>query len=279
MFSAFSAKIHHWFQFTKFCFSERGFQVKEARELTKLGMSAIRLFPRSSRDDFALEHLEPFVAHILGVYYTAIGHHDAVQVLALAGHSLDSMILLRSQLEAILAFFYVTEPQTDLHEVFLRTDKYRDWVVVKMKQNMDRSSKLSLLRVVENDGFESTVRDNYEIIKDKYSSSRSDFAQLERSNSFLTAAQRENLAKAFHIEELYQHIYAESSASIHFADIGDRMREIEPLRYHYTIRYKHGAFWFVMLSNLLQFHCIKQFGIFFGIETIVTPKLEAIFVS
>lgn len=108
--SAFDAKFYHWRQFTNYCFSERGDQLKEARQLTKLGMGIMSYLPQSTRDDLKVEHFEPFVAHILGIYYSTLGHHDSIQSLALSGHSLDSMIILRSQLESILVFFYVTEP-------------------------------------------------------------------------------------------------------------------------------------------------------------------------
>jgi hypothetical protein len=277
--SAFSAKMHHWYQFTKFCFSEHGAQIKEARKLTKIGMTILKFLPQSTREDLMIEHLEPFVSHILGIYYAAVGHHDSIQALTLSGHSLNSMILLRSQLETVLTFFYVTEPQTDLKEVYKRTDRYRDWVVVKMKYNMDRSLKFDLVEALLPDDFKSTIQENYEIIKSKYLDSASNFTKLENSHNFLTEVQREALAKTFHIEALYHHIYAESSASIHFADIGDRMQETEPLGYSYAIRYKHGAFWPVMLSNLLQFNCIKQFGVFFGIESFLTPRLQAVFIK
>jgi hypothetical protein len=279
IFSGFGAKMHHWYQFTKFCFSERGAQIKEARKLTKLGMAVIKFFPQSTREDLMIEHFEPFVAHILGIYYAAVCHHDSVQTLTLSGHSLNSMMLLRSQLETVLTFFYVTQPQADLDEVYRRTDRYRDWVVVKMKKNMERSLRLDLVQALLRDDFKNTIRDNYDIIKEKYLDSPSDFSLLENSHNFLSRAQREDLAKAFRIEELYHHIYAESSASIHFADISDRMQETEPLRYCYTIRHKHGALWPVMLSNLLQFNCIKQFGVFFGIESILTPRLRTILLS
>jgi hypothetical protein len=278
-FSAFPAKLHHWYQFTKFCFSERGDQIREARQLTKLGMSVFSVLPQSSRDDLRIEHFEPFVAHIFGIYFSAVGHHDAVQTITLAGHSLDSMILLRSHLETLLAFFYVTEPQNDLGQVFLRTDKYRDWVVIKMKQNIERSLKLDLVRAIVKDSFKGKVFDNYALVQEKYLDEQAELHRLENLNNFLSRAEREAIASKFGIEDLYQHIYAESSASIHFADIGDRMQEIGNSRYHYTIRYKHGAFWPVMLSNMLQFKCIQHFGKFFVVESLLTPKLQTIFGS
>jgi len=273
------AKLHHWYQFTKFCFSERGDQIREARQLTKLGMSVFSLLPQSSRDDLRIEHFDPFVAHVFGIYLSAVGHHDAVQTITLAGHSLDSMILLRSHLETLLVFFYVTEPQDDLDQVFLRTDKYRDWVVIKMKQNFERSLKLDLVRSIVQDSFKGKVFENYAIVQEKYLDEEAELHRLENLNNFLNPAERRAVATKFGIEDLYEHIYAESSASIHFADIGDRMYEISDSKYRYTIRHKNGAFWPVMLTNMLQFKCIQQFGMFFGVEGQLTPKLQIIFGS
>jgi Family of unknown function (DUF5677) len=278
LFSAFQAKLYHWIQFTKFCFSERGAQLTEARQLTKLGMSVLSRLDYSTRSDLTIEHFEPFVAHIFGIYYAAVGHHDAIQSLALSGHSLDTFILLRSQLETILTFFYVTEPQTDLTEVCKRTDSYRDWVMVKMKQNLEKSQKFELLRAVQSKNFDDTVYGNYDALKEKYSRSPGQFAKLEKMNNYLNRSQREEIATKFGMEGLYHHVYAESSASIHSADISDRMRPIGPSRYRYTIRYKHGAFWPLAISNLMQRNCIAQFGKFFGIESNLMPSLKDIFV-
>jgi hypothetical protein len=274
--SSLSVKLYHWKQFTKYCFSERGDQLKEARQLTKLGMSILSYLPQSKRDDIQVEHFEPFVAHILGIYYTTLGHHDSIQSLALSGHSLDSMIILRSQLESILVFFYVTEPQDNLFEVYNRTDMYRDWVAIKMKQNMDKSAKLDLFRLILKDDFKTSVNDNYEIVKEKYAEIPSEFNRLEKAHNFLSHQLRESVATKFGVLGPYNHIYAESSATIHFADIGDRMRSTEDAMYRFTIRNKQGAFWPITLSNLLQFKCIKQFGVFFGIESIITPLIEKI---
>jgi hypothetical protein len=279
IFSAFGAKAYHWREFTKFCFCERGSQEKEARQITKLGMSVLSLLPQSMRQDLRLQDFQAFVAHIYGIYLTALTKHDSVQVLTLSGHSVDSMMLLRSQLETVLAFLYVTEPQDDRREVYKRIDRYRDWVVVKMEQNMESSLKLNLVQVLVEEDFITTVRGNYELVKAKYGGSSSEFVKLEKAHNFLSPPERELIADRFGIEDLYHHIYSESSASIHFADISARMHKIGEFGYHYPIREKHGAFWPLMLSNLLQFHCILQFGKFFGIDSILVPKLGAIFVS
>ena len=274
------AKLHHWFEFTRFCFSEQSFQIREARQLTKLGMSVVHLLPESTRDDLKVIHFEPFLAHILGIYYSAVGHHDAVQTIALAGHGLDSLILLRPHLETLLVFLYVTEPQNELNEVFKRTDEYRDWVCVKMKQNMDRSRKLDLYRtIMDRDTFRDMVETNYAIIQGKYLDNKGALKRLEKLSSFINNAERERIASKFNMADLYHYIFAESSASIHFADIGDRMQETGDSKYRFPIRDKRGALWSVLVSNLLQIRCIRQFGEFFGLESHLTPKLQRIFPS
>jgi len=279
LFSALGVKLYHLSQFARFCFSERGEEIKEARKLTKLGIAAIKIFPQSTREDLMTEYLEPFIAHVLGIYYRAISHHDSIQSHALSGHGLNTMILLRSQLETILTFLYITQPQTDLDEVYKRTDKYRDWVVIKMKQNMEQSHKFDFAQKISRSDFTDNINNNFKIVKDKYINLPKEFSRLEKSSNFLSREQRETLAKQFAIEGLYHHIYAESSASIHFADISDCMEEIDSFNYSYTIRHKNGAFWPIFISNILQFYLIRQFSVFFGIDSILLPRLKAIFLS
>jgi len=274
-FEALSAKFYHLRQFSKYCFTERGAMLAEARRLTKFGMRAVSLLDKSTRDDLRIEHLEPFVAHILGIFYTTVGHHDAIQTLALSGHSLESMMILRSHLEAVLAFLYVTEPQTNLDEVYARTDKYRHWVVVKMKQNLERSKNLNLLQPVLRPEFIDTVNANYATVVGE--NSPKELKQLDAAHSFLNSNLRKALAKRFGIPDLYEHIFAESSATIHFADIGDRMRETGLLSYRYTIRNSHGAFWPLTASNIVQAKCVQQFGNFFGVQNIVEAQIRSIF--
>jgi hypothetical protein len=275
-FSAIGSKLHHSFQFALYCFSERGKEIKEARMLYKFAMGSMSFFSESTREDIGGEDIEPFLGHILGVYYSSIGHHDAVQKLALSGHSLDSLILLRTQLETILAFFYLTEPHDNLLEIFKRTERHRHWIAVKMKQNMDESLKLNLLPNFINEDYRNSVNRNYDIVLKEYSTSPQEIKNFEKASSFLTRHERETIASKFGIEGFYNHIFAESSASIHFADIGDRMQQIEPGRFRYTTRNAHTAFWPLMLSNLLQVKCIQQFGKFFGVEPIITPRLQDI---
>jgi hypothetical protein len=276
IFSAFGSKLHQLYDFASYCFPERGAELKEARRLTKFGMNAPSLFPQSTREDIGSDDFEPFIAHILGIYYSSIGHHDAIQTLTMSGHSLDSFILLRTQLEAILAFFYVTEPQDNLLEIFKRTERYRDWIAVKMKQNMDKSLKFDLLHKLMNGDFKNNVLGNYNVILEKYATAPQELNKLENANSFLSRNEREALAIKFHIEGFYHHIYAESSAGIHFADISDRMQEVEFYTYRYKIRKQHDAFWPLILSNMLQVKCILQFGKFFGVESSITPLVQDI---
>lgn len=146
-----------------------------------------------------------------------------------------------------------------------------------MKQNMDESAKLNLFKAfILNNDFIKSVNDNYEIVKEKYSAMSSEFNRLENSHNFLSRQLRETIANKFDLKGLYNHIYAESSATIHFADIGDRMRRTDGSRYRFTIRNKQGAFWPITLSNLLQFKCIKQFGVFFGVRSVINPLVENI---
>jgi hypothetical protein len=280
LFSALNAKLYHWYQFTISCFGEFGFQVKEARELSKLAINVINLLPKSDKYPLVADFLDDFILHLMGIYFTTISHHDAIQSLTLSGHGLNCMMILRSQLEAVLIFLFITEPDLDLKQVKLRIENYLDWIKVKMKQNMERSSKLIFYIEKCNDDFKASVIRNYEAVLEKYVNNQQEFNRILRSSSFLK--DKRSIAEINGIENLYEHIYSESSAAIHVADISDRMREDEnfPFNiYSYIIRHNRGALWPLMLSNLLEVYAIRRLAKFFSIDSIVEPLLIKIFMK
>jgi hypothetical protein len=281
LFYGINAKVYHWYQFTKSCLGEYGFQVKEARELSKLGMNIIKYFDQSAKREFfkkvKLEDFSDSFSYIFGVYFTTLSHHDAIQILSLSGHGLNSLMILGSQLETLLILLYMTEPDMDLREVMDRIDYYIDYVKVKMKQNMEKSLNLSFYSYKCNDEFNSSIFSNYEEVCSKYLNNNK-IKILKNCTSF--PMNKKKLAEKYNIKELYDCIFAESSASIHATDISDRMQRIDDLTmsgFKYTISHSKGYLWSLMMSNLVQYHSILYFSKFFGIDHILRPKLLKIF--
>lgn len=274
--SALRAKLHHLYQFTRFAIAERDDLIGESRQITVLGMAAPGLTKDSDRTDLQVQHFEPFMAHIYGIWYASIANHDALQTLALSGHGLESMVLLRPHLESVLAFLYVTEPDKDLTEVEARVRRYRNWVIVRMKKNADKSRQLDLVKILRGSAdFDKVIEQSYSAVKDSYAESPDDFDALDKF-SFLSATERERLATRFGFLDFYNHVFAESSAGVHSADMGDRMTATGPLAYRYLIRGKQRAFWPIMLSLLIQIQALRQFGCFFGIRDTIESRIRAI---
>jgi len=222
-----------------------------------------------------IDDFEDFMAHILGIYFTTVGHHDSIQFLSVARHELEALIVLRPQMEALLTLLYFIEPHDDLEEVFSRVDKYRDWLLVKMKRNMDRSYKFDLLdSITKTDDFQKTVLANYGTILEKYRGVDKELKLITHSHSFLK--DKRSVASAFEIEDLFDHIYAEASASIHIADISDRMQKSEKPNfygYEYSIQNKGTGFWALLMSNMIMIHAINNLSKFLGVEETIKPKV------
>jgi hypothetical protein len=271
-------KLDLWYRFTRCCFNKTPFPLNHARSIAKLAIELPKYIKNSRRDDFLIDDLEDFIAHILGVYFTTVAHHNSIQILSVACHEIEALIILRPQLEALLILLYFIEPHEDIEKVFTRVDKYRDWLLVKMKKNMDRSYKFDLLNSISStDDFQKSVLANYDSILEKYCDFNKELKSLTHSHSFLK--DKRAVARAFDIEDLFDHIYAESSASIHIADISDRMQESEKPNfngYEYRIQNKGTGFGALLMSNMIMIHAINNLSKFLGVEHIIKPKVMKI---
>jgi len=279
IFDGFSLKSYQWKQFTKNCFTERGFQLKEARKIRKLSEKTLDMMNSYGWSETEIDFFHSTFAPIFGFYYGTISYHDSIQTLSLSGHALNAMNLLRPHLEALLLLVYILENRDDLIKMENKVYDYFDWVIVKMKINTDQSFKSELARIILTEDTMEKVKNNFNEIKSKYANNPKGFKKLLKMNSFLNSKERLRLSKKINIEGLYHHIYAESSAVIHFADIEHRMEaSSEHLDgYTYDIRKKNAAVWPILISNLLQVNCIMQLSKIFHKEDITKQKLESIF--
>lgn len=278
IFSTFQSKLHHWCTFTKSCFSTYNPLLKDARELSKIVQKSMILLNESDRIAILERYFDPSIAHIIGMYLTIYSWHEGIQILGVSNQKLNALTFIRPQLEALLIFLFFTEPNDDMVEVEERVENYLDWVIVKMYQNMTRSSKFHLVKIVPGmKEYEETVRTNYEYVKKKYEYSGKKLKALENSYSFIP--NKRKLAKSQGIEDLYSHVYAETSATIHIADISDRMyyhRDSTKVGYIYN-SIPENAVWQMALSNKIEVVGIRRFGKFFGIEQQITKLLSKVF--
>ena len=244
-----------------------------SRRLDQLSLSVWRVYEDHGRDDLRVEHFEAFVARILGVFYSTISHHRAVRTLVLGGYGLEAFMVLRAQLEATVILDYLVEPGDDHDEVLRRVDRYVDWVIIHQYKNMERSNRFSVVREIPmTDGYRKSVKASYKEIEKRRTPE--DMLTLRKLLTFPGKAC--DVAGRHGYDDLYDHIYAESSTSIHAGDIGDRMwRQDRPgfHGYSYHLGHHQSAFWPLLMSNMVQFTALRAIGEFFGIESQLQPKL------
>lgn len=252
--------------------------ILQAKIINKIGQGLPSLIPLSSRSDLKREHFKGFVADLLGIHYSTLAHHDAVLILTVSGHPLESLMIVRAHLEAVLIMMFFVEPEINCEAILARVERYRDWVNIQMYKNMQRSSKLELFKeIYDSSHFISSITENYQQVLKKYSHRQKELESLIKSNSFLI--NKRYIAEQNGIEDLYDHIHAEASASIHVADISDRMQEHHTASadgYIYAVRHKHISPWPLALSNLMQLHELKKIGSFLGIAGHLQHKLEKV---
>ena len=274
-FSSFKAKLHYWWQYTKNCFRIQNPFILHARRLTKISEKAIQSANNSQRRFIFKEYFHTWLPSVLGVYFTAQNYHKTVQTLALSGFGLNAFHIVRSQLESVLIFFYFTEPHDDFVEIDNRVSHYIDWLVAKMYANMTKSSDFPVVQAISNyDQFIQQVEENYQELEKKYYGREKELNILKKPSSFLK--NKPAIADRHGFKSLYDHIQAECSASIHIADLSDRIEELVTDDYH---EYNLNALidegrWAMSLSNVLQLFLTRQLAKFFHIEDTIVPLLK-----
>lgn len=245
----------------------------DAYSLDRIARFSIRKIKDSPREDLKNMEMHVLLSFLIGMYYETIKYHKAVVGLILSGHASCAFNLIRSQLEALLIFLYFVDPGEDIQEVQNRTNEYQNWIAIKMYDNNKKSIRLDLLKdFLDNDEYIGNLERNYNGVKAELS--ESEFKRLEKSHSFLK--NKPQIAEKYDFKDLYNHIQAESSASIHIADISDRLNWVEEpfyVGYEYN---ENGVvpFWPLLLTNALQVYLLLGFTRFFKLQKSLLPKLE-----
>ena len=268
-------KFYHWWQYTKNCFRIKNPFMSQARQLTKITEHTIRLVNHSARAHLLHDYFDSWLPTVFGIFFTVTDYHKTIQTLALSGFGLHAFHLIRSQLESLLIFLYFIEPDENLSEIETRVNAYLDWVIVKMYVNMTNSADFPVLQALSNyHQYVQQITETYQDLEKRYQEKKTTLNELKRSSSFLK--NKPQLAEKYGFKSLYNHIQSESSASIHTADISDRIAEImttDSHEYHFNVLLDEAR-WTVLLSNLLQAYLLRNLAKFFRIEDPVISMLK-----
>lgn len=255
-------KIYYIIRFIKSTISNKGADLKTSSQLNKIAKECLGIVQFTERDDLYVEDFHSFIARILGVFTMIVSYHESITFLCLAKQSLNASILLRTQLEAHLILCHLINPSEKIEDVKERVHKYEDWVCIKMYQNSKKSKNFELFTISpQHSLYLENIETNYLAIKEKYINNPNIFRDLEKSQSFLS--DKRTVAKLNGIEDLYLGIFTETSASVHLADISDRMIKEEDEDfdgYSYNFNSSSESMMMVGISNILL---LKSITIYF----------------
>lgn len=245
-------------------------EFRDSKDLNKAAKRCLYYIDKMERDDFLDNDVDIFIARLIGVFTVGISYQEAITLLCLTGHGLNSSTLVRSQLEAFLILFYLIESD-DLDKVAQRVVLYEDWVMIKMYLNSKKSGTYELFTINKSHReYLEHVEANYLRIKAKYSNNETLFKELEKSQSFLK--NKRDIAVAADIEDLYNAVFSETSATVHIADISDRMMEVDN-DYEYRIYSSEHSMMMTGLSNILLVKSIVLFTTFFKFSKETKKKI------
>lgn len=269
-------KFGYFFRFVKSSLSSNNLPIKQARNLSKFAQSDFfDLIKQGERSDLKVNHFFQFFYLIFERFFAVISFHESITYLCLAKHGLNAMLNLRSQLESMLIIFYFIQPKDNISEIEKRVESYSEWIKIKLYQNFNKSKTLSYLSDIDMSKYESQISHDYFDLEEKYKNDPKGFKSLKNSPSFLH--NKFKLAEDFGVSDLYDHIFSESSASIHCADNNDRLKFVSGLNcFEYYVRDFDG-FWPLVLSNVLLYKTMLTLADFFEASKSIKTKLDVFF--
>ena len=161
--------------------------------------------------------------------------------------------------------YYLISPKSDIKEVEKRVEAYREWIMVKMYNNSQKSRDFDFFNIhPSHQGYMKNVEENYIFVKDKYKNSPDHFKKIEKAQSFID--NKRKLAKECEIEDLYLAVFSETSATVHIADISDRMIKESGDAfegYQYKLSSSSESMMLSGISNMLLIKAVFDFCDFF----------------
>jgi len=262
------SKCQTWREVTGQIFNSSTSLLHTSRQLSRASQTLVSRIGSNDRSAELVAALGDLMTFIVGAHSMVLAHHESVRILSTLDHGLEAFVNLRAQLEAALTLFYLISHDDSLDEVMAKCLDYSDWIIVKMHQNLARSRTFAPARaLMESDSYASTVEANYNEIVDRYATNPGRLEKLKKAVSFVP--DKRAIAKQYGIEDLYAHVFAEASATVHQADLSDRSlwrRESRWKRQLFRIRNRKAGFWPVFCSVMIQAVELRIFAEFLGLE-------------
>ncbi|PIP95182.1 MAG: hypothetical protein COW00_13590 [Bdellovibrio sp. CG12_big_fil_rev_8_21_14_0_65_39_13] len=254
--------------------------LSQSKKLTDIAKNIIEYCKQSNRDDLQVRNFFEFFADILGIHYTSIAHHESIKQLCITNYGLEALMLLRPQFDSFLKVAHFFEPKDDLNEIHKRVEEFEDWRIIKMSQNLNKSKNFDLFKALPNKSYDKDILKLRKKIQEKYKCNHEKFEELSKRNHFLSSEQIKSLTKNLNIFDFYNHVKAESSASLHVTDLSDRMRESERDSfdgYTFQIKIQGSGFYPLHLSNLILVHQLMCWADFFDIKDIIYEEVKDLY--
>lgn len=267
-------KLTQWLRYTQAIIKSKNKFLPMAARLEKVEKFCFKEVGKTNKFR-EIANSPDLLQFFLGPYLTAVSYHQSIILSSLSKNGLNGFVLLRPQLESTLIFLYFLD-SSDEEELLNRVEEYYDWVVVKMYENAQKSNEFEFVpHLSTHNGFMKKIETNYSSLKDRYIGKDAEFNRLKRS-SFLK--NKRGIAKQNDIEGLFLHIQSEASASIHVADVSDRVTyTLSPTDITYSFnKYSDDSFWVLMLSNLILISLIKSMAKYFDVYPMVKEKLKTV---
>lgn len=256
-----------------------GFLATHATEIHDAGETLLSRLDECPRDDLRDRHFESVAAPIVSLYQSTASTHESVRTVHVHEQGFSALMLVRPQAEALIILQYLTEPHDDLEEIERRVESYLGWIVARQYGNweMGRAFEPSS-EVTGHREYVEHVSRNYEELRRKYRGREQELKGLSRRPGFLSD-RAEHVAERHGILDLFRHVKAECSASIHSADYGDRMtpaerEDCDATGYVFNLHASSAGLWAMFLSNLLQLHSIGAVARFFELQGVIRPEVE-----
>ena len=266
----FSTKWKYWLAYTKSCVRVDNSFLDMARDLEGLGFEILASIGKTEKGRQLLLP-DRGGALFMGVLAAAVSYHATAACLALSNYGQNGWVILRPQLEATLILLYFIDSDS-VEEIEEKLDAYSDWVIAKGYYNGQRSESFEAVRLLDNhEASAEHMEALFDSVRKKYESDPDRLRRIRNSPSFL--GDKRAVAEKYDITELYLHVFAESSFSIHAADAADRAFRIansDSVGYEINT-HLDDSFWMLMLSNLIAFRLCTAVVEYFDLEPIIGP--------
>jgi hypothetical protein len=199
--------------------------------------------------NLAKEHWEELLSLVMSI----ISAQSCIMFLSATGSGLEALGILRSILNRTLTLVYLLEDEA---LIYSRLQQYADWTLLRIGTNLEESQKSSIAMIVITERFITDIERGVSEIQSRLK--KSEFDRLKRAHDFLSSEERKRIASKCGLEGHYEHIFAESSAVIHGADVYDRFElDVDGKKILMT---HNEANWPLLFANYISGIALLQFA-------------------